>query len=115
MSNFTGADFADPDGLLCLSPKHKSNGAVWGRPSQFMTQPVVIREFTYHSLRQTLVGDCSFVSSLAVCASWEHRFQKTLISGNIFPQDTNKMPIVSPTGTCNCVTASAPAMPFPPV
>jgi hypothetical protein len=46
----------------------------------------VVKSFSYKALTQTLVGDCSFVSSLAVCAAWEHRFGKTLISRNIYPQ-----------------------------
>lgn len=46
----------------------------------------MITEFKFQTLTQTLVGDCSFVSSLAVCASWEQRFEKTLISRNIYPQ-----------------------------
>lgn len=72
--------------------------AVWGRPGHFLKRPIIIKDFTYQSIRQTLVGDCSFVSSLAVCAGWEHRFQRALISRNIFPQDSNHVPVVSPSG-----------------
>ncbi|KAJ1489552.1 hypothetical protein T484DRAFT_1779925, partial [Baffinella frigidus] len=96
-SNFAGADFKDPDGHPKLSDKQKMAGAVWARPSQIMSTPTVITEFKFQTLTQTLVGDCSFVSSLAVCASWEQRFEKTLISRNIYPQ-RNGQAVVSPSG-----------------
>ena len=99
LKNFVGVgEFKDPDGLPKMSPKQKEKGAVWGRPSQFLKKPTVIKDFTYHCIRQTLVGDCSFVASLAVCACWEHRFQKVLISRNIYPQDAKRNPMVSPSG-----------------
>lgn len=96
VKNFMGiGEFRDPDGMPRLDPKQKDKGAVWGRPSQFLAKPTVIKDFTYHCIRQTLVGDCSFVSSLAVCASWEHRYQKALISRNIYPQDANRVSALS--------------------
>ena len=70
---------------------------MWARPAQIFGTPTLIRHFTFESITQTLVGDCSFVSSLAVCASWERRFGRTLISRNIFPQK-NGVPVLSPSG-----------------
>lgn len=96
---FLGEAFKDPEGLPKLSDKQKKHGAVWARPAQFIktVKPEIIKRFTYHSILQTLVGDCSFVSSLAVCASWEHRFKQTLISRNIYPQ-RGGVPVISPNG-----------------
>ena len=70
---------------------------MWARPSQIFPNPTLIKHFTFESITQTLVGDCSFVSSLAVCAAWERRFGRTLISRNIFPQ-RNGVPVLSPSG-----------------
>eukprot|EP00960_Hanusia_phi_P049971 759911-Hanusia_phi.AAC.9 len=96
-SNFSGDIFKDPAGLPPLSQKQKREGAVWARLSQIYSNPVVIKQFTYENITQTLVGDCSFVSSLAVCASWERRYGRTLISRNIYPQKNN-VPVISPSG-----------------
>ena len=85
-SKFNGDGWRDPDGLPKLCPKQKAAGAVWGRPGMFMERPVLISRLSAESITQTLVGDCSFVSSLALCAAWEHRFKRTLISQNIYPQ-----------------------------
>ena len=86
ISNFQGDDWRDPDGMLKLCPKHKAAGAVWARPGMFLEKPVLISRLCAESITQTLVGDCSFVSSLALCAAWEHRFKRTLISQNLYPQ-----------------------------
>jgi hypothetical protein len=83
---FEGTEWRDPDGLLKLCPKQKAAGAVWGRPRMFLDEPVLISRLVPESITQTLIGDCSFVSSLALCAAWEHRFKRTLISQNIYPQ-----------------------------
>ena len=66
-------------------------------PFQISRSPTLIQHFTFESITQTLVADCSFVSSLAVCAAWERRFGRTLISRNIFPQ-RNGVPVLSPSG-----------------
>jgi calpain-7 len=95
--NFEGSDFKDPDGQPRLSKKQKDKGAVWARPAQIFGSPTLIKFFTFESITQTLVGDCSFVSSLAVCAAWERRFGRTLISRNIYPQ-RNGVPVLSPSG-----------------
>ena len=95
--NFDGSDFKDPDGQPRLSQKQKDKGAVWARPALIFGSPTLIKHFTFESITQTLVGDCSYVSSLAVCAAWERRFGRTLISRNIFPQ-RNGVPVLSPSG-----------------
>ena len=86
MANFQGEDWRDPAGLPKLCPKQKAAGAVWARPGMFMERPVLISRLSHEHITQTVIGDCSFVSSLALCAAWEHRFRRTLISQNIYPQ-----------------------------
>ena len=80
-----------------MSQKQKDKHGVWARPSQIFRNPTLIQHFTFESITQTLVADCSFVSSLAVCAAWERRFGRTLISRNIYPQQDG-VPVMSPSG-----------------
>jgi len=89
--------FKDPDGQPRMSQKQKDKHGVWARPSQIFRNPTLIQHFTFESITQTLVADCSFVSSLAVCAAWERRFGRTLISRNIYPQQDG-VPVMSPSG-----------------
>mmetsp|Transcript_37047 Transcript_37047/g.87517 ORF Transcript_37047/g.87517 Transcript_37047/m.87517 type:complete len:906 (+) Transcript_37047:104-2821(+) len=95
--SFLGDTWTDPEGFPKLSEKQKKQGAVWGRPSQFMHKPEIVKNFTYHSIVQSEVGECAFAASLAACAAWERRFGKSLISRNIYPQK-NGIPAVSPNG-----------------
>ena len=95
--NFAGEPYKDEQGQLRLSKDQKSQGVAWGRPAQiFGLYPVVIKEISHVGITQQH-GPCTFVSSLAVCAAWERRFGRTLISRNIFPQ-RNGVPVLSPSG-----------------
>ena len=51
--------------------------------------PDVATNITGFEIKQNSVGDCSVLSSLAVCAHHEfkHQYKQRLISCNIFPQD----------------------------
>jgi len=93
--NFEGDKaFKDDDGQLRLSKEQKAEGAAWGRPGHiFGLYFVVIKEISHVSITQKH-GPCTFASSLAVCAAWERRFGRTLISRNIFPQ-RNGVPVLS--------------------
>jgi len=95
--NFAGEPYKDDQGQLRFSREQKSQGVAWGRPAQiFGLYPVVIKEISHVGITQQH-GPCTFVSSLAVCAAWERRFGRTLISRNIFPQ-RNGVPVLSPSG-----------------
>eukprot|EP01147_Barroeca_monosierra_P009096 gene9096-1399_t len=84
--------FKDGDGLLRLAPKQKGL-AEWKRPSQFCTAPVVVNSINSRNIKQTVISDCSFVSSLAISADFEQRSKKRLITKGIFPQDGAGNPI----------------------
>ena len=93
--------FTDPDGLLKLSKKQAQYLCGWGRPSQFIPRgatPKMIGIVSPNAIRQELVTDCSFVSSLCIAASFERRFRKRLITGIIFPQNRSGTPIYNPCG-----------------
>ncbi|CCW67636.1 unnamed protein product [Phytomonas sp. Hart1] len=48
---------------------------------------------------QTVVGDCSMVCSLIICASYQKRFPNAkIISNVIYPQDQTRTPIINPKG-----------------
>ena len=52
-------------------------------------------------IMQKQVGDCSVLSSLAVCGHYEFKFRQQgrhLISKNIFPQDNQGNPVYNPAG-----------------
>lgn len=105
--------FSDPDGDLSLSPKQKLQFGGWVRPTQ-LTQvgvyglshsgltctqhPKMIVAVSSDSIKQTLVSDCSFVSSLAISADYERRFKRRLITDSIYPQNRQGQPIVNPSG-----------------
>ncbi|RNF16506.1 calpain protease-like protein [Trypanosoma conorhini] len=51
------------------------------------------------SVKQTVVGDCSMVCSLIICAAYQQRFPKgKIISNVIYPQDNNGDPVINPKG-----------------
>lgn len=85
-----------------ISPKQKASACVLARYPKIVSAPESLK--VYHeadpmNITQTVVGDCSLVSSLIICTHFQKRFpQYNLISGVIFPQDENGTPIVSPKG-----------------
>jgi len=98
----------DPDGDLPLSDKQKKKFARFARPSEITQQrsrmgrkqppPVMISSINPYTIRQQYVTDCSFIASLCICALFEKRFQKRLITSIIYPQDKNGIPVYNPTG-----------------
>jgi calpain-7 len=100
--------WSDPDGLLPLSGKQKKKFHRWARPYEIVQQrsrlgvrqhpPVMISNISPYTIRQQYVTDCSFVASLCICALFEKRFRKRLITSIVYPQDKNGMPVYNPEG-----------------
>ena len=89
----------DPDGLLPLSDKQREHFGRWARPSQFVRgEPTMIYLVSSLSITQTIITDCSFVSSLVIAAAYERRHGKQLITKIIYPQDRAGKPIYNPAG-----------------
>lgn len=69
--------------------------------SQFTNgMPDIATQINGFEIMQKSVGDCSVLSSLAVAAHFEmkNKYQKKLISHNIYPQDQVGNPIYNPAG-----------------
>jgi calpain-7 len=83
----TSKPYVDPDGLLQLSAKQRKHLKGWARPSEFMGgasgEPTMIKLISPYTIRQELVTDCSFVSSLCIAASYERRSGKQ-VSGSFY-------------------------------
>ncbi|KAL8450454.1 hypothetical protein Emed_002542 [Eimeria media] len=98
---WVGGQWADPEGLLTLSQKQQQKFHSWRRVGEALQQqqqqqrqqqqqqmvPEVLKdEPCSRSIRQGFVGDCSFLSSLAVLSDYERRHGVPVISGLIYPQ-----------------------------
>ncbi len=100
--------YRDPDGDLQLSSKQQKRFHRWARPSEIVKQrhqfgvkqhpPVMIANISPYTIRQQYVTDCSFIASLCICALFEKRFRKRLITSIIYPQDENGIPVYNPAG-----------------
>ncbi|KAJ8024532.1 Calpain-7 [Holothuria leucospilota] len=90
--------FTDKCGTLVLAPKQRERFGRWARPEEFCSDPQIVYVISSFSVRQTIIQDCSFLSSLAISANYERRFKKTLISSIIFPQDKKGKPVYNPCG-----------------
>ena len=47
----------------------------------------MIQLVSARTIKQDVVGNCSFVSSLCVAAAYERRFNKPILTSCLFPQD----------------------------
>jgi calpain-7 len=102
-STTTTSSYTDPDGPLPLAEQQLQRQAVWEsvRASSEGEMPCIVRGDTISPLAitQSVVGDCSFLSSLSVCAEWERRFHKPLITALLYPQHpSTHRPVLSSTG-----------------
>mmetsp|Transcript_36362 Transcript_36362/g.109113 ORF Transcript_36362/g.109113 Transcript_36362/m.109113 type:complete len:659 (-) Transcript_36362:145-2121(-) len=104
-----GRPWRDPDGPLKLSDKQKNMLHKWARPQEILamrgrggggggSSPVMIKAITPYSIRQRCVTDCSFIASLCICASFERRFRRRLVTSIVYPQDKDGMPAYNPAG-----------------
>ena len=60
--------------------------------------PSMIQRISPYNIRQQCVTDCSFIASLCICAAFEKRFRKRLITSIIYPQNKDGIPIYNPEG-----------------
>eukprot|EP01012_Entosiphon_sulcatum_P008238 TRINITY_DN14405_c0_g1_i1.p1 TRINITY_DN14405_c0_g1~~TRINITY_DN14405_c0_g1_i1.p1 ORF type:complete len:1041 (-),score=138.95 TRINITY_DN14405_c0_g1_i1:5-3100(-) len=100
-----GAVFSDKKNLV-LSMKQKARGAQFVRPADYLlpkmleegVTPQIIVAVSHFTISQSVVGDCSFVSSLTVCSCYEQRFNRRLITRAMYPQDEEGNPVYNPLG-----------------
>ncbi|RKP10346.1 hypothetical protein THASP1DRAFT_27864 [Thamnocephalis sphaerospora] len=90
--------FVDPDGELRLSRRQRERFYGWMRPARCMRHPEMIKHISSHTIVQHVVTNCSFVASLCVCADYERRFRKPLVTRCIYPQDKHGRPYRSTSG-----------------
>lgn len=72
--------FRDPHGKIALAEKQRLRLKGWMRPSEFLEEPTVIKDVDSGTIKQTVISDCSFVSSLSIAARYERRFGKRLVT-----------------------------------
>ena len=106
-SIFSDQPYEDPDGLLPLSIKQQKHFKEWVRPHEIIDRknylngrPDVATGISGYEVMQRKIGDCSVLSSLAVAAHYElkMKYQKRIISSQIYPQDQMGYPIYNPCG-----------------
>jgi calpain-7 len=102
--------WTDPDGYLKLSDKQRARFHKWARPSEIafmrrkagstssLVKPVMVKAITPYTIRQKYVTDCSFIASLCICAAFERRFDRKLVTSLIHPQTPDGTPTCSPSG-----------------
>lgn len=106
----SGKPWTDPDGLLKLSDKQTEKFHKWARPAEILSlrgrifsstaaqRIVMVKSITPYSIRQKCVTDCSFIASLCICAAFERRFNRSLITSIIYPQNKDGYPIYNKSG-----------------
>ena len=101
--------YKDPDGFLPLNSKQKPRFRHWARPVDIVRlreslgivrnqTPEMVRSITPYSIKQQYVTDCSFIASLCICAAFERRFKKRLVTSILYPRSKNGTPMLSPEG-----------------
>lgn len=92
--------FTDKEGILELAPKQKRDFSKWIRVSELHEHPTIIygTHADFYSIRQTVVSDCSFISSLAVAALYERKFNKRILTSIIYPRNGKDEPVYNPSG-----------------
>ena len=102
--------YTDPNGFLPLSESQKRVFERWARPSEIarmryqqgisktLQEIAVAKLITPFTIKQKYVTDCSFVASLCICANFERRFQKRLITSILYPQTAQGGLVHNPTG-----------------
>lgn len=93
LKNNDGFYFEDADGLLELSDRQREVLHEWRRFSDIVSsgkdtpKPAVLDSLpASDTIRQGLVGDCSFLSALSALAEFERKFREPVLSSIIYPQ-----------------------------
>lgn len=85
-----------------LCPKQVSAGAKLLHFADYQQKGLdytIVRDADPLHIQQSVVGDCSLVCSLMICASYQKRFPNAkIISNVIYPQDHDGNPIINPKG-----------------
>lgn len=90
--------YSDPDNPP-LSPEQIKRGGNYRRPCQISDEQWYIKNKSDElSIVQDCTSDCSLVSSLCICVSYERKFKKLLITNIIYPQDREGNPLYNRTG-----------------
>ena len=88
----TASLWTDPDGYLKLSDKQRARFHKWARPSEIclmrrkqgltstLQKPTMVKSITPFTIRQQYVTDCSFIASLCICAAFERRLGRKLVT-----------------------------------
>jgi calpain-7 len=61
-------------------------------------QTVMVKAITPYSIQQKYVTDCSFIASLCICATYERRFRKRLVTSILYPQNEKGDLMYNPSG-----------------
>lgn len=77
---FFSLAFSDKNGRLALSPSQSERFVRWSRPDEMFERPCLMMQISCFSVKQTCISDCSFVASLTVCAQYERKFNKKILS-----------------------------------
>lgn len=91
--------FEDPDGLLPLSDPQLKIFKSWERPNVALGPNFSMESQGAEDLCQDYLDDCSIVASLLSIHFLERRTSQNIIMKNLYPQDENGNPVISPTGS----------------
>lgn len=86
--------------MLELAPKQKKELQRWFRISELHEYPTVIigTHPDFQAIKQTVVSDCSFVSSLTVAALYEKKFNRRILTSIIYPRNSKDEPVYNSSG-----------------
>jgi calpain-7 len=72
--------FTHKEGKLALAASQRERFTAWVRPDEIFEKPTLMMLISSFSVKQTCISDCSFVASLTVCAQYERKFNKRILS-----------------------------------
>jgi calpain-7 len=77
---FFPVPFTHKEGKLALAASQRERFNGWARPDEIFEKPTLMMLISSFSVKQTCISDCSFVASLTVCAQYERKFNKRILS-----------------------------------